>query len=131
MPRKSRYAFKPFTFPSGKVKFVQGYENMALESLLKEFSEDEILVCEECPHYIPYFWYGKTRKYNPDFFIPKENLYIEIKSEYTYNKQKRKTQAKLKACRNIGYDTRLVVYKSRRGEILLLENISANEMNHC
>lgn len=111
-----RYKFKKFIFPSGKIVYIQGFEDMYLSVLLTEFPEEEILVCEETPYYVPYFWYGKTRKYLPDFFIPSENLFIEVKSDHTFSRTKaleRKTRAKLKACNELGYNTRLVVYKSR------------------
>lgn len=111
-----RYKFKKFVFPSGKIVYVQGFEDKYLSVLLSEFSEEEILVCEETPYYVPYFWYGKTRKYLPDFFIPSKNLFIEVKSDHTFSRTKsleRKTRAKLEACNDLGYDTRLVVYKSR------------------
>nr|QZX43902.1 Vsr/MutH/archaeal HJR family endonuclease [Marseillevirus sp.]WNL50489.1 VsrMutH archaeal HJR family endonuclease [Marseillevirus sp.] len=111
-----RYKFKKFTFPSGKVVYIQGFEDKYLSVLLSEFPEEDILVCEEMPYYVPYFWYGKTRKYLPDFFIPSENLFIEVKSDHTFSRTKaleRKTRAKLEACNELGYNTRLVVYKSR------------------
>ncbi|BAU79955.1 Vsr/MutH/archaeal HJR family endonuclease [Tokyovirus A1] len=113
---RSRYKFKPFVFPSGKTVWIQGFEDIYLVSLLEEFKEHEILVCEQTPYFVPYKWYGKTRKYLPDFFVPSQNLFIEVKSDFTFFKrrgQERKTRAKLDACNALGYDTRLVVYKSR------------------
>ncbi|AHA45925.1 putative Vsr/MutH/archaeal HJR family endonuclease [Insectomime virus] len=118
-----KYKFKKFVFPSGKVVYIQGYEDKYLEVLLSEFPEEEILVCEETPYYVPYFWYGKTRKYLPDFFIPSKNLFIEVKSDHTFSRTRgleRKTRAKLKACNDLGYDTRLVVYKSRSSKVFSL-----------
>ncbi|ALX27603.1 putative Vsr/MutH/archaeal HJR family endonuclease [Golden Marseillevirus] len=119
-----RYKFKKFVLPSGKTVYVQGYEDRYLPLLLSEFSESEILVCEESPYFVPYKWYGKTRKYLPDFFIPSENLFIEVKSEYTFSRKKafeRKTRAKLDACNSLGYRTRLVVYKNNSKNIFLFE----------
>lgn len=119
-----KYKFKPFTLPSGKVVYIQGYEDKYLCTLLQEFREEEILVCDESPYYVPYKWYGKTRKYFPDFFIPSQNMFVEVKCEYTFSRRKcfeRKTRAKLEACNNLGYKTRLVVYKNGSKNICLFE----------
>lgn len=83
---RSGYQSKTFTFPSGRTVLVQGYEDRALEILLQEFSEDEIVVDQ--PNIPTIKWVddaGKSRVYLPDIFIPTENLLIEVKSVYTYN----------------------------------------------
>ena len=40
---------------------------------------------------MPVIWYmftGKKRRYFPDFYIPKDNLVIEVKSRYTYKRSR-------------------------------------------
>ena len=41
--KKSSYSTKDYTFPSGKIIQVQGYEPYALDELLHTFNEDEII----------------------------------------------------------------------------------------
>ena len=49
------------------------------------------------------------RRYYPDIFIPKDNIIIEVKSEYTLNKEWDKNQAKFEATKSLGFDFRLEV----------------------
>ena len=74
---------KPFTLPNGKIHYFQGYENVALELLLQEYDQSQIImdILE-----IPIISYGRKR-YFPDFFIPLKNLIIEVKSNFTYQCQ--------------------------------------------
>jgi len=68
------------------VSKVQGYENRALDILLKEYSEDEILTDRKD---VPEIWYigedNKKHRYYTDIYIPKDNLIIEVKSTWTYS----------------------------------------------
>ncbi len=80
------YRSKLFTFPSGKQVWVRGYEPRALEELLKIYEETDLITDTES---IPTFRYlgidNKNHVYFPDIYIPKDNLLIEVKSQYTYN----------------------------------------------
>jgi hypothetical protein len=83
---KSQFRTKEFIFPSGKIVRLQGYECKAVTELLKTYTESEIITETECIPIIPYTdTEGKNHVYFPDIYIPKNNLLIEVKSQYTYN----------------------------------------------
>lgn len=72
-------------FESGRIDTVQGYEGLAIKELLKLFHEDDIILGKG---QMPEIWYtdGTTKhRYFPDIYIPKENLLIEVKSEWTWD----------------------------------------------
>jgi hypothetical protein len=83
---KSQYRTKEFVFPSGNVIRVQGYEPQALTELLKTYSESELVTDTLLKPRIAYTEVdGSLHIYFPDIYIPKDNLLIEVKSQYTYN----------------------------------------------
>lgn len=96
-----------YTLPSGKVIKLQGFEPKALDILLTEYSEDEILYKRSD---MPRLFYtdteGKERRYYPDFYIPKENLLIEVKSSYTYEASLEKNLLKEQCAIDHGFDYR-------------------------
>ena len=61
---------------------------------------------------MPEIWYmfeGKKHRYYPDFYIPEENLIIEVKSQWTLDLHKDKNQAKFQAVKEAGFNFRLEV----------------------
>lgn len=83
---------KPFTYPSGRVDYVLGYEPFALMELLNHYKEEEIITDSKV---IPTFYYDKiSRKtgkeykgrYYPDIMLP--DKIIEVKSKFTFNLDK-------------------------------------------
>ncbi len=111
---KSNKRFKDYIFLSGKIERIQGYENIALDSLLINYTEDEIICNRKL---IPKFWYvnsiGNKRKYFPDIYIPKENLIIEVKSKWTYNGKPEWLEINLlkeQACLAAGYNFKFMIY---------------------
>jgi len=77
------YKNKPYCLPSGKIIFKQGYEPQFLDYIFQNniLNEDEIVYH---PKGIKYM--GRDNKqhiYFPDFYIPKWNLIIELKSTFT------------------------------------------------
>jgi hypothetical protein len=84
---KNSFKKKEYTLPSGKTIVYQGYENVALDELLKTFKEDELTNdVKQMPKFM-YEFEGKTHRYYPDLYLPAEKKIIEVKSPYTYNKQ--------------------------------------------
>lgn len=83
---KNLHKTKEYTLPSGKVIKLKGYEPQFLEYVFKNniFKEEEIVYV---PQRIRYTQNNKIRHYYPDFYIPKLNLIIEIKSKYILNLQ--------------------------------------------
>ena len=108
--QKNKYKRKEIELPSGKVVKLQGNEPFTLlNELLIKYDESEIIMGNKN---MPEIWYdfeNKKHRYFPDFYIPKENLIIEVKSEYTLQKQWDKNQAKFQAVKDAGFNFRLEV----------------------
>ena len=52
---------------------------------------------------------GKNRRYYPDFYIPKENLLVEVKSTYTYLADLDKNILKEQCALKSGFNYKLIV----------------------
>ncbi len=109
---------KPYTLPSGKIIEYQGYENFALDNLLKIYHEDEIV---NGTQNVPELWYetnGKKHRHYVDFYIPKENKCIEVKSIFTLKSKKDNVFDKQTYAKQQGYLYEIWVYdKGLRIEI--------------
>jgi hypothetical protein len=105
----SQYKKKKYTFPSKKVIDVQGYEHFALDDLLQSYNEEEIVSGN---NNVPELWYetDKTHRHYVDFYIPKVNLCIEIKSEWTLQSKKDNILVKQVAAKEAGYNYEIWVY---------------------
>ena len=79
----SSYKKKPYILPSGKTIYKQGYEPKLLDHIFKNnlLKEDDIVYYTNGVKYMACD--NKERYYFPDFYIPKINLFIECKSEWT------------------------------------------------
>ena len=101
---KSQFKYKEYILPSGKVIKLQGYEPKCFDILLEIYSEKEILHKKTD---VPEIWYigtdNKKHRYYPDFYIPKENMIIEVKSTYTYEVNLEINLLKQQACLELGY----------------------------
>ncbi len=113
---RSCYRKKLYTFPSGRIEYVQGYEPQCIDYLLTVHSEDDLVIsCEE----IPPIWYnnpvreGKTSRYYPDAYIVSENTMIEVKSPYTYKKDLARNLAKFSTVAKLGFTLHLYVYNEK------------------
>jgi hypothetical protein len=98
--------YKTFTFPSGRIVKTQGYENIVLNDLIKEYNESDIFVgpseIKNQIGRIEYTFDNKQRSYYPDIYIKSINMIIEVKSEYTFSLNKEINLAKEKACLDMG-----------------------------
>lgn len=100
----------------GHKKFrVQGYEDVFLQRHSEfNFSIDQ-LVCgrKNCPT-VPWTDSNSVNHvYFPDFYVQDENLLIEIKSSWTFEKNKEVTLMKLDAAKKMGFKTMCIVFSSR------------------
>ena len=104
-------------FPSGKVVHIQGFENLALDELLHTYDESDILVGSKN---MPKIWYEYAtvkRRYYPDIFIPKDNLLIEVKSDFTMRANFEINNIKAQAARDHGYNFEFYVYDQYKRRI--------------
>lgn len=111
----NKFQYKTVTI--SKIEFrVQGYEGPALKYILKKFNVTPKDI-ESHGYKIPtisYMYSRKKRNYHPDFFIPKLNRLIEVKSIYTFLGTKEmfyKIKAKVKACLTEGFKFSLLVMR--------------------
>jgi hypothetical protein len=115
--QKNAKRYKQYTLPSGTTIKVQGYEPFALDNLLKEFTEDDIITNRRDIPRITYFdtIKNKNRYYFPDIYIKSINKIIEVKSTWTFKCKNDNIELKEKATRDAGYDYEIFVY-NRKGE---------------
>jgi hypothetical protein len=109
---------KTYKLPSGIEIKIQGYENYALDDLLKYIAEDDIIVAKS---QMPEIWYmcddGKYKRYFPDIYVKSTNTFYEVKSMFTYMKDFRVNDCKRKATEYIGYNFKLMIY-DRNGRLM-------------
>lgn len=116
------YKKKLVNTPNGESIYLQGYEPQAYNILLQIYKEEEIITDNKLK---PEIWWnddeGKRHRYFPDFYIPKENLVIEIKSSWTFQKDKKKIKKTQEQSIKLGYKFELWVLNVK-GEQLEIKN---------
>ena len=105
--QKNSFYFKDYTMPSGVTLRVQGYEDKAINELLKTYSENQLIISnkdifEKCGSF-EYIHNDSKHRYYPDIYIPSENKIIEVKSTRTYEVQKYKNLLKQNAVIDKGF----------------------------
>lgn len=105
---------KKYTLPSGKEIKIQGDEWMFLDEYFKEGNKEEDIVIHPTQDIIGKLWYKtddeKSHRYYPDFYIPKDNLIVEVKSSYTYRSNININILKEAYCREVGYKFQFAIY---------------------
>jgi hypothetical protein len=112
--KKSAFSKKEYTFPSGRVVEVQGYEPAAIDILLKTYNENNI---ETDALNMPEFWYDENsswHRYFPDLYIKKDNLIIEVKSTWTFKLWFHKNILKRKTVKYNGYNFKFMIFKDEK-----------------
>ena len=116
---------KKFQLPSGKIINVQGYEPFAIKWLLENGYNESDLVIENksIETAIGRITYpnskGKISRYYPDIYIPKENLIIEVKSQYTIKQNMSANSRKREACLNSGLSFRFMIVSPTNAETVI------------
>lgn len=107
------YSYYDFEFPSGKIARVQGYEPRVLTKLVIDYNEDDIIVgVQNIINEIGFFHYeyeGENHRYYPDIYIKSENRVIEVKSTYTFNKEKEKNLLKRESVLNKNINFKFII----------------------
>ena len=100
--------YKDYKLPSGKIVRIQGYENFALDILLKKYNEDDLLISNKEIRneigIINYIIDDSQKIYIPDIYIKSENKIIEVKSQFTYDSELEKNKIKKESCIDMGID---------------------------
>jgi hypothetical protein len=113
---KNSYKVKEYTYPSGKVIKCQGYEPFALDILIRDhkITEEDIITSKK---EVPEIWYkdekDKIHRYYVDIFIKSLNKFIEVKSTWTYMKDREKLEFTKNAVKDKGflYECWVIDYK--------------------
>lgn len=100
---KGQYKWKSYTLPTGKIIKIQGYENLALDILLKENKESDVITSKKDMPTIWYFKNNTKHRYYPDIFLPKQNKFVEVKSEYTFSSKKEESMIKQQSVKTYGF----------------------------
>ena len=117
---KNAYKAYEYTFPSGRIERIQGYEKYMLNDLLEkeQVHEDDIVVNRSD---VPCVWYedlnGKQHRYFVDCFIKSQNRCIEAKSTWTAYKKQDCIYLKQEALKDAGYGCEIWIYDAD-GEIV-------------
>jgi len=116
---KKSYYLKEYTLPSGNIIKIQGYEHFAINELIKNnINEKDIVIgCKN----VPVIWYidnfGKKRRHFVDIFIPCQNKCIEVKSTWTFKKQKDIVLLKQLQAKEMGYLYELWIYDNKGNKV--------------
>jgi hypothetical protein len=114
----SSFMLKEYTFPSGRIDKVQGYEPFALNDLINidEINEDDIITGVKN---VPEIWYydinNKKHRHYVDIFIESQNKCIEVKSSWTVKQEH--VFSKQLAAKGLGYLYEIWVY-NEKGKII-------------
>jgi hypothetical protein len=116
---KNSYKLKEYVMPSGKVVKCQGYEPYALRELINNnIIENDIITGIKN---IPELWYidskSKKHRHYVDIFIHSQNKCVEVKSEWTFNKQPENVLKKQEYAKKLGYLYEIWVYNSKGAKI--------------
>lgn len=91
--------------------FQSTYEKLFIDEFIKKYDWNEL----SQDLYIPYYFDYKDRMYHPDFFIKSTNTIIEIKSNWTFNRNgdddkfEQQNLAKRDACLKRGYNFEFLI----------------------
>jgi len=117
---KNSYYLKEYILPSSKIIKIQGYEHFALNELLQKenINEDDIIIgCKN----VPTIWYNdennKKHRHFVDIYIPSINKCIEVKSTWTFEKQKKIVFLKQTAGKQLGYLYEIWVYDKKGNKV--------------
>jgi len=110
------HKIKDYILPSGNILKYQGYENFALDKIIKEWKIEETDIITRGDK-IPEIWWldkdEKRRRYFVDIYIPSKNLIIEVKSIWTITLNKDNIMSKLNASKDLGFNTLLWVFDKK------------------
>lgn len=117
--KQHNYKFKDYIMPSGDVRKIQGYENLALDELLNEHPEEVISTKRFA---ISYIFEGTEHYYYPDIVLEYEpQKIIEVKSTHTmyYKHNYLKNLAKKDSCMSQGYKFEFWIYDKKGNKTIV------------
>ena len=109
---------KEYKLSTGEIIFLQGYEPFGFDHLKTLHQENQIQYRKKDMPELWYNWQGKTHRYYCDFFIPADNLVVEIKSPFTLCRDLDIVKQKIRSAQSKGYKVLLLVF-DRHGQVVL------------
>ena len=117
---KNTKQWKNYISPCGICIKYQGYENFAYDDLIKNgYTLNDIITSRKL---VPEIWYnnnGIKHRYYVDIYIPKINKMIEVKSKWTYDKNKEIVNLKAQECIKQGYNYEIWIYDTKRNNTII------------
>jgi DNA repair protein RadC len=117
---KMSYYLKDYILPSGTIIKIQGYEHYALDELFEKENINENNIVTGCKN-VPAIWYndlkGKKHRHFVDIYLPLQNRCIEVKSTWTFQKQKEIVFLKLNAAKDLGYFYEIWVFDNNGNKV--------------
>jgi hypothetical protein len=102
---KSSKLKKEYTLPSGEIVLVQGAEPMAIDYLLTQYDEADLLIgTSNTPHLHYIDKIGKERRYYPDLYVKSTNTIFEVKTDFIFYRDVDNNFRKAEAARSAGYN---------------------------
>lgn len=81
--QQNGFRIKEYIWQTGQISLIQGYEPIVLKELENQgYTYSEVKTNTTDMPQIMYYFEGTQHRYYPDFYIPKENRIIEVKSQY-------------------------------------------------
>jgi hypothetical protein len=117
--QESGFKYKRYIMPSGNCRFIQGYEHFALDELVTKYNEDDIITSKKEIPTIPYIYNNSKHVYFPDIYIKSENKIIEVKSDYTYEKEIEKNIIKKTNCINRNFKFEFWIYNKYKNKKII------------
>lgn len=111
--------YKEYVMPSGLKIKIQGNESYALNILLQQYKEEDIIVGRKnIENEIGRIFYigldEKQHIYYPDIYIKSINKIIEVKSQFTYDLHKQTNLLKKEAILNKNIDFEFMILNGRK-----------------
>ena len=101
-----------------KENILESIKGNILENIKKNINEHDIITgCNN----VPTIWYndenGKNHRHYVDIFIPSQNRCIEVKSTWTFTKQKDTIFLKQQTGKELGYLYEIWIYDNKGNKI--------------
>jgi hypothetical protein len=109
---KNSYLMKEYKLPSGKIIKIQGYENYGLDILINEEKINEEDIITERIN-VPEIWYMYNdikHRHFVDIYIKSQLRCVEIKSTWTFEKNKEEVFIKQQSAKDLGYEYDIWVF---------------------
>jgi hypothetical protein len=120
---KNAYKLKEYYLPSGKIIKIQGYENYAIDCLIKNDNIEENDIVTGVKN-VPEIWYsdkfGKKHRHYVDIFIPSQNKCIEVKSTWTAKKKEDNIILKQNAAKELGFEYEIWIFDKKANKVQVI-----------